>query len=1108
MEGRRKHAGCCEERDVGIRNRIWAIAVVACLAICAAAPAGAQFGRNKIQHKNLKWQVLTTPHFEFYFYQGSEAFVVRAALIMEDGYRMLSEKLQESLPWRVPVMLYGAHNDFLENNIADTLLPEGVQAFAEPSRKRIVLPFTGSYDEFAHTAIHELAHVFTFQIVYNKLLDSVFSQNYLFNLPLWIAEGVAEYLSTGWDPESDMFIRDAVIHEYLEDLDYVSGFMVYKAGQSALNYVEDTYGKEKVLELLFALGSTRSGDAALERTLGLDLREFSARWKKSLRKHYWPMYGEKAEADDLGRRLTNHRKDRTYYNTKAVMSADGEKIAYFSDRDGFMSIFIMSTVDNKILKKLVSGYKSSAFESLHFFSSSISFSPDGKSLTFVAKSKGQDVLYVVDSENGKVTKRIKTNCDELKSPAWSPKGDVICVTGNFGGQTDLVLVNVQTGKTRRLTNDAADQLGPHFFPDGKRIAYTHFPEMTIPVPLSMNAEAKRELNEMDFLAYGNVKQELSRDIYEIDVETGVSRPLIETPGDDDSPVIMDGGRKMVFVSDLTGVSNLYVADFEKGTYYRVTDVLGGIFTPDVNEANNRLSFTAFIEGGYDVFIADDLASLLKQRYAADPVVAGAESGAGATGRDAVSALEGTFGPDIPLAAIFERAKLNQKKADRPTAEADEALSVTQAVFSVTDADSALIFDVEARVPEEIATDIQRSEEPVPPGGDLAKAGNGPPKPGRPVEGIQRSVPSTEPVTKGATVANYRLKLAPDYVGSGGLYFATGYGFGLANTIALSDMLGDHRMVFSFNIQSDIADSDIFASYFYLKRRVNYGIGIFQYRSFLDSPMSTIGESFEDFRLFAERNYGLYGLISVPFSTFDRLDFELQAFVSERQFFEQVRDGSSEEIYYEQTAESTRRLFEPSVSYVHDASFYDLFGPVEGSRWMIDFSQGIGFSEEDVSRSTLYLDYRKYKRLYYRNSVAFRVAFAGSEGRDSRTFYIGGPSTLRGYDYLAFDGSRMAVATVEYRFPLVDALIVGWPGRWGLGNIGGKVFFDVGAAWTKGDITPFKGGNSVVFDDVRGDFGFGVHFYMAYFLLNFQLAWQTDMREVYANHFTFFIGPAF
>ncbi|UCH84869.1 MAG: PD40 domain-containing protein, partial [Candidatus Latescibacterota bacterium] len=419
----------------------------------AVSPVWAQFGRNKIQYRNFKWQVLTTPHFEFYFHQGAEAFVVRAALVMEDGYRMLSDKVAADLPWRVPVILYSAHNDFLQTNVSTQLLPEGVQAFAEPSRKRIVLPFTGSYKAFAHTAIHELAHVFTFQIVYNKLLDNAFSRNYLFPMPLWIAEGVAEYLAVGWDAESDMYIRDAVIHDYLPDLQYASGFMVYKGGQSALNYVEQVYGKEKVRELLYTLGSTRSADIALDRTLGLSTAEFSKRWKKALRKHYWPMFGEKTEAEEIGRRLTDHRKNRQYYNTKAVMSPDGEKLAYFSDRDGLISIYLMSVIDGKVIKKLVSGYRSSHFESLHFFTSSISFSPDGKYLTLVAKSGGSDVLYLVDANKGRIRKKVKVKCDGMASPTWSPDGSRICVSANFGGQTDLILVDVETGDFERLTYD-------------------------------------------------------------------------------------------------------------------------------------------------------------------------------------------------------------------------------------------------------------------------------------------------------------------------------------------------------------------------------------------------------------------------------------------------------------------------------------------------------------------------------------------------------------------------------------------------------------------------------------------------------------------------------
>jgi Tol biopolymer transport system component len=1000
---------------------------------------------------------------------------------------MLSDKLQVTLPWRVPVILYASHNDFLQTNIQLSLIPEGVQAFAEPSRKRIVLPFTGSFPAFAHTAIHELAHVFTFQIVYNRLMDNVFSRNALFGMPLWIAEGFAEYLAVGWDAESDMFIRDAVIHDYLPDLSYAYGFMVYKGGQAAFNYIEETYGREKVLEIVEALSITRSADGALERTIGLNTREFSEKWLKAMRKHYWPMYGDKAEVSDLGRRLTNHIKERGAYNVKPVMSPDGERIAFFSDRGGgLISIYVMSTIDGKIQRKLVTGQKSDKFESLHFYTSSLAWGPNGDDIAFVAKSGGRDKIYIVDSRRGRVKKKIDIKSDGLASPTWSPQGDRICVSAVFGGQTDLLLVDVKTGDYKRLTYDTADQLNPRFFPDGRRIAFGYHVDPTPPVPDDLSAEARRTLHEMDFLSE-NVRENITLDIWEMDLESLVARPLVETEGDDQSPVVFDGGRKMAFTSDVTGIRNLYIADLETGNYRRVTDILSGVHTPDVNEANNRVTFAAFVKGGYDIYVSDELDELMRQNFDVTPTKI--ETVTRNTKRSTrLKKVSGQAG--IPLATVLSKA----------TPEPDVKPDLEDLVYSVADEDSG---GVDADIlPRGQGATVTDASDPQIAAAKVSGEGR------EPIEGLERPVTGDEPVDHGASVKPYRFKLAPDYIGQGGgLYFSTGFGFGLANTIALSDMLGNHRAVISFNIYRDIADSDLLGVYYYLKKRINYGLGAFQYKNYLNSRVTSVGEAFSTHQLFTERNYGVFGLISYPFDTFNRVDLELTAFVSERQFFEeQLVDPNTGAIVYQESARSTRHLIEPTVSFVHDASFYSYFGPIDGSRYMLSVSKGFGVNDTGVSRSTLYLDYRKYKKLFHRNSIAVRGAFAASEGEDPRNFFIGGPSTLRGYDYLSLSGTRFALFSLEYRFPFLDALIFGWPGRWGFGNMMGSVFFDAGATWNKSDFSPFERVDGFRTRDLLANVGGGLSFYFGYMLLNFQLAYQTDLETIGHSQFYFFIGP--
>ncbi len=382
--------------------------------------------------------------------------------------------------------------------------------------------------------------------------------------------------------------------------------------------------------------------------------------------------------------------------------------------------------------------------------------------------------------------------------------------------------------------------------------------------------------------------------------------------------------------------------------------------------------------------------------------------------------------------------------------------------------------------------------------------------GRRIEGITEEVPGEEVEFRGGKVSQYKTRLSPDYIGQGaGLYFSTGFGFGLSNTVAMSDLLGNHRLLFAFNLYRDIENSDFLLTYYFLKKRIDYGFGLFQFKNYFNSRVTSIGESFSNYRLFTERNYGVFGMASIPFNKFYRMDLELQAYISDREFFDRVDDPFSSGLLYTRSGASKRRLIEPSISFVHDSSFFSYFGPVEGSRWRASVSRGVGFTGDDVSRTTAFVDYRWYKRLFYRNSFAFRVLGAMSEGDDPRTFFLGGPLTLRGYDYVEFEGTRIVMGSLEYRYPLIDALIFGWPGRWGFTNVGGTLFYDVGAAWFNDDVHFIRHSvDYLQFNDLKADYGFGMYFNLGFLLLNFQFAWQTDMRTTGDSQFHFFIGPTF
>jgi outer membrane protein assembly factor BamA len=105
---------------------------------------------------------------------------------------------------------------------------------------------------------------------------------------------------------------------------------------------------------------------------------------------------------------------------------------------------------------------------------------------------------------------------------------------------------------------------------------------------------------------------------------------------------------------------------------------------------------------------------------------------------------------------------------------------------------------------------------------------------------------------------------------------------------------------------------------------------------------------------------------------------------------------------------------------------------------------------------------------------------------------------------------MMMMNLEYRFPLVDALFLGWPGRIGIGGVGAVAFFDVGSAFDDG-FRPFgttSHGNFQL-NDLNADIGFGIRANLGFLPLKFDWAWKTDFVTTGGDaQYTFSIGPDF
>ena len=556
--------------------------VFAFAALCAAlisSPARAQyvpFGKNKVQYSDFHWQVLSGEHVDVYYYPEEEELAQVALTYAEESFDTLTALFRHRPFRRVPLFIYSSHQHFEQTNLTAAFLPEGVAGFTEFLKRRIALPFNGSYRDFQHTIRHELVHFFQL-----SKLTRVFAQYPRFRgppLPLWWSEGLAERWSSDQDAQDHMFVRDLVLNgrlPSLPDFSYQRSFAAYPLGGQLHEYLGERFGYGRVADLYESLWKYDSFEEAFAGVYGISLEKLDREWRYELEREYFPLYEYRAPVAVDSRALL----EDLLPNFKPVVyeGADGVPVLLFmSPRTGYTKIYRMPLFggDHEV-EALVQGNRSAEFESLHFFSSRLDVSKDGK-LAFVSKYLEKDAIQILDLERGKVVGRYQFDeLVSLTSPSWSPDGHKLVFAAlKVSGPSDLYVLDFDTQEHYAITDDRYLENDPDWSPDGRYIVFSS------------------DRTNNGFRGYEN--------LFLHDLETGETNYLTYGPWKDLDPRWSPDGERIAFTSDRNGIYDLFLVD-RQGRGGRLTNYTGAAFDPDWLPEGDGLVFSAYEKGTFNVY---------------------------------------------------------------------------------------------------------------------------------------------------------------------------------------------------------------------------------------------------------------------------------------------------------------------------------------------------------------------------------------------------------------------------------------------------------------------------------------------------------------------------
>ncbi len=555
-----------------------AFAVTWVCLLMMSGPLAAQyvpFGKNKVQYTPFEWHVLSGDHVDVYYYPEEEQLAKVALSYAEESFDTLTALFRHRPFRRVPLIIYSSHQHFEQTNVTQSFLPEGVAGFTEFLKRRIALPFNGSYSDFRHTLRHELVHFFQL-----SKLSRTFAMYPRFRspyMPLWWSEGLAERWSSDQDSEDEMYVRDLVLDgglPTLPQLTYMFGFIAYPLGGQIHEYLGERYGYGRVADLYDTIWKYGSFEEAFAGVYGITLEQLDKEWRYELERRYYPEYADrKPVAVDAPKML---KQQPMAFKPTLYGAPDGSIHLFFmSPHTGFTSIYSVAIRggDGR-MRPVVQGDKSAEFESLHFFWSALDVSSTGK-LAFVSKYLEKDAIQIYDLQRNKVVGRYQfPELVSMTSPSWSPDGRKLVFSGlSVAGPSDLYILDFETQEHYAITQDRYLENDPDWSPDGRQIVFSS-----------------------DRTTAGSIGNE---NLFLYDLETGAVRYLTYGPWKDLDPAWSPDGRWIAFTSDRAGFHDLYLTDRE-GRGGRLTSYTGGAFDATWMPDGTGLVFTAYEKGIFNV----------------------------------------------------------------------------------------------------------------------------------------------------------------------------------------------------------------------------------------------------------------------------------------------------------------------------------------------------------------------------------------------------------------------------------------------------------------------------------------------------------------------------
>src|SRR3984885_13994015 len=375
---------------------LWTLLVLfSCSGSLRAQVNTVEFGKNRLQFKNFKWQYYQTPNFNTYFNQGGQEL---AKYVLQEAEKDLPgrEKFVEyGLQRRANIVLYNTYNDMEQSNIGLNLDWQTTGGITKLVNNKMVIYYTADHNNLRIQIREGIARILVENILFGDDLGEFAANQALLDLPQWLTDGYIEYAAENWNTILDDHLKSAILSGRYSNFYTFAYEQPNLAGHAFWYFLAEKYKKENVTYFLYLARVYRNLNNASQRICKKKfkevLKDFMAfeedRYEKDLRARRNFPKGTVSVTEDI-----NDHKDFFHFSPNPLPRS--QTYADVEYNRGLYTVTLHENyINNKVLLK--NGVRSLQ-EQINPHYPLLAWDPKGTRLAVMYWSRGKTRLFIYD----------------------------------------------------------------------------------------------------------------------------------------------------------------------------------------------------------------------------------------------------------------------------------------------------------------------------------------------------------------------------------------------------------------------------------------------------------------------------------------------------------------------------------------------------------------------------------------------------------------------------------------------------------------------------------------------------------------------------------------